>query len=71
MKTNGWGVINLLEIDNTLKLLSTFQLFYHNNGRLPLTNGLLIVPDSEVPEGKEKLILKICMKCFNIQSLIA
>ena len=49
-----WGVINLLEIDNALELLSTFQLFYHNNGRLPLTNGLLIVPDGEVPEGGRK-----------------
>ena len=71
MKTNGWGVVNLLEIDNALELLSTFQLFYHGNGRLPLTNGLLIVPDSEVPEEEEKLISKICTKCFNIQSLMA
>ena len=43
---------------NALQLLSTFQLFYHNNGRLPLTNGFLIVPDSEVPEGEEKISLK-------------
>ena len=35
IKTNRWGVINLLEIGNALELLSTFQLFYHNNGRLP------------------------------------
>ena len=48
IKTNWWGVINLLEIDNALELLSTFQLFYHNNGRLSLTNGMLIVPDGEV-----------------------
>ena len=49
IKTNGWRVISLFEIDNALELLSTFQLFYHNNSRLPLTNGLLIVPDCEVP----------------------
>ena len=24
IKTNGWGVINLLEVDNLLELLSTF-----------------------------------------------
>ena len=53
-----WELINLFEIDNALQLQSTFQLFYHNNGRLPLTNGLLIVPDSEVPEGEEKISLK-------------
>ena len=71
IKTNGWGVINLLEIDLALELLSTFQLFHHSNGRLPLTNGLLIVSDGEVPEGEEKLILKICMECFDIRSLMA
>ena len=58
IETNVWELINLFEIDNALQLLSTFQLFYHNNGRLPLTNGFLIVPDSEVPEGEEKISLK-------------
>ena len=58
IETNVWELINLFEIDNALQLLSTFQFFYHNNGRLPLTNGLLIVPDSEVPEGEEKISLK-------------
>ena len=58
IETNVWELINLFEIDNALQLLSTFQLFYHNNGRLPSTNGLLIVPDSEVPEGEEKISLK-------------
>ena len=53
IKINGWGVITLFQIDSALELLSTFQLFYHNNGRLCLTNGLLIVPEAEVPEGEE------------------
>ena len=44
--------------------MSTFQLFYHNNGRLPLTNGLLIVPDDEVPEGEEKINLKNLYEMF-------
>ena len=38
--------------------MSTSQLFYRNNGRLPLTNGLLIVPDGEVPQGEEEINLK-------------
>ena len=58
IKTNGRGVINLLEIENALELLSTFQLFYHNIGKFHLTNGLLIVPDGEVPDGEEKINLK-------------
>ena len=48
IKTIGYCVINLLEIDNALELLSNFQLFYHNNGIWPVTKGLLIVPDREV-----------------------
>ena len=64
IKTNGWGVINLLDIDNVLELLSTLKLFYHSNGRLPLTSGLLIVPDVEVPEGEEKINLKNLYEMF-------
>ena len=64
IKTNGWGVIYLLEIDNTLELLSTFQLFYYNNDRLPLTNGLIIVLNGEVPKGKEKMNLKNLYEMF-------
>ena len=45
-------------MDNSVELLSTFQLFYHKNGRLPLTNGLIIVPDGDVSEGEEKINFK-------------
>ena len=48
-----------------MELLSTFHLFYHNNGRLPLSNGLLIVPDNEVPEGEEKINLKNLYEMFD------
>ena len=58
VKNNGRGVIKLLEIDNSLELLSTFQLFYHNNGRFPLKNRLLTVLDDEGPEVEEKINLK-------------
>ena len=64
IKSNGWGVTDLLEIDNSLELLSTFQLFYGNTGRLPLTNGLMIVPDGEVPEREKKINLKSLYKIF-------
>ena len=64
IKSNGWRVTDLLEIDNSLELLSTFQLFYGNTGRLPLTNGLMIVPDGEVPEREKKINLKSLYKIF-------
>ena len=51
-------MINLLEIEKALDLLSTFQLSYPSNGRLPLTNGLSTVPDSKMPDGEDKINLK-------------
>ena len=54
LKANGWGVKSLLEVENAYELLNFFQIFYYFNGRFPLTNGLLIFPDGEVPEVKEK-----------------
>ena len=63
-KTNGWGVKSLLEVENAYKLLTIFQMFYYLNGGFPLTNGLLIVPDGEVPEGEEKINLKQLSEMF-------
>ena len=40
------------------------QLFYYLNGRLPFTNGLLIVPDGEVSDGEEKINLKNIYEMF-------
>ena len=58
------GIYQFTQIDDSVELLSTFQLFCHNHGRLPLTNGLLIVPDSEVLEGEEKINLKNLYELF-------
>ena len=64
LKANEWGTKSLLEIENVYDLLIIFQMFYYFNGRLPLTNGLLIVPDGEVPEGTEKINLKLLYEMF-------
>ena len=59
LKGNGWGVRSLLEIENAYELLTAFQMICYLNGILSLRNGLLIVPDEEVPERTEKINLKI------------
>ena len=64
LKTNGWGAKTLLDIQNSFELLSFFQLLYYLNWRLPLANGLLVVPDSEVPDGKEKINPKNLYEMF-------
>ena len=64
LKSNGWAAINLLEIQNSIELLSIMHLFYYLNGRLPLTNRLLIVSNGEVPDGEEKINLKNLYEMF-------
>ena len=64
IKSNGWGVKNVLDIENALDLLAIFQSFYHNTGRFPLTNGFLIVPDSDAPNGEEKINMKNLYEMF-------
>ena len=68
LKANGYGAKPLLEIENAYELLNTFQMFYYFNGRLPLTNSLLIAPDGETLEGTEKINLKLerCLKTQNL-----
>ena len=46
------------------ELLYIFQMLYYFNGRLPLTNGLLLVPDGETPELTEKISMKTLYELF-------
>ena len=58
------GVKSVVEIEDCIELLRLFQLFYYLNGRLPLTNGLLPIPDVETPNGSEKTSLKTLYEMF-------
>ena len=64
IKASGWGIKNILEIDNALELLSNFQLFFYNTGRFPLSNKLLIVPVDDVPDREEKINMKNLYELF-------
>ena len=64
IKSNGWEAKSLLEIENEFDLLHIFQMFHHFNDRLPLTNGLLVVPDGEMPEGSRKISLTDLYEMF-------
>ena len=55
IRSNGWGIQSIVEIENSVELLRIFQMLYYFNVRLPLTNGLLPVPDGETPEGSGKI----------------
>lgn len=49
IKSNGWGVKRITDVENSLDLINRFQTFYQITGRLPLSNGLLVVPDGDPP----------------------
>ena len=58
LRSNCWGVKSIVEVEDSIELLKLFQVFYYFNGRLPLTNGLLPIPDGETLDGSEKKSLK-------------
>ena len=63
-KSNGWGVKNILHIENSSELLNVFQTFYHTTGRLPLSNELLIVPDGDAPAEEDRANMKSLYDMF-------
>ena len=64
LKANGWRVKPILKIEDYIELLNLFQLFYYFNGRPPLTNGLLLIPDGETPDSSEKISIKTLYEMF-------
>ena len=60
---------SITETQDAHDLLTIFQMFYYLNGRLPFTNGLVVAPDGEIPEGMEKINLKnLCSMFKNTKS---
>ena len=45
IKATGWGVKKVTEVQDSQELMKIFQDFYSLTRRLPLSNGLLVVPD--------------------------
>ena len=59
-QANGNGLLSVQDTENATELFSLFAVFYYLNGRLPYTDGHLLVPDGEISPGiqGEKLSLK-------------
>ena len=57
IRANGWGIKEINEVSDAQELMKIFQGFYTLTGRLPLSNGFLVVPDGDAPPG-EKLNMK-------------
>ena len=64
IKATGWGVKKVTEVQDSQELMKIFQDFYSLTRRLPLSNGLLVVPDSEAPPGENKINMKQLYELF-------
>ena len=53
IRANGWGIKKISEVRDAQEFMKIFQDFYTLTGRLPLSNGLLVVPDGDTPPGEK------------------
>ena len=58
IRSNGWEINSIVQIENSAELLCCFEMFYYFNDCLPSTNGLLPVADGETQVNAEKIFLK-------------
>ena len=68
IKSNGWRVKKITDVENSLDLMNIFQTFYQATGRLPLSNGLLAVPDGDPPPGEDRVNMKSLYDMFRYTS---
>ena len=58
IKANGWGIMSIVDVENSVEVLLYFETFYYFNSRLLLTTGLLPMPDGKTFPAAEKISLK-------------
>ena len=64
IKANGWGIKNITDVNNAEDFMTIFQSFYQLTGCLPLSNGLLVIPDGNPPSGEDRVNMKILYEMF-------
>ena len=64
IKSNGWGIKKITDVNNAKDFMTIFQTFYQLTGRLPLSNGLLVIPDGKPPPGEDRVNMKSLYEMF-------
>ena len=64
IRGNGWGTKKVTEVKNAEELMNIFQNFYSLTGLLPLSNGLLVLPDGEPAPEENKINMKQLFDLF-------
>ena len=55
IKANSWETKPITDVNDAEDFMNIFQTFYQLIGRLPLSNGLLVIPDGDPPLGEERV----------------
>ena len=58
IKANEWAIKKITDVNDAEDFMTIFQTFYQITGRLPLSNGLLIIPDGDAPPGEDRVNMK-------------
>ena len=64
IKANEWAIKKITDVNDDEDFMTIFQTFYQITGRLPLSNGLLIIPDGDAPPGEDRVNMKNLYELF-------
>ena len=64
IKANEWAIKKITDVNDAEDFMTIFQTFYQITGRLPLSNGLLIIPDGDAPPGEDRVNMKNFYELF-------
>ena len=64
IKANGWGIKKITDVDNVEDFMTIFQIFYRLTGRLPLSNGLLVIPGGDARPEEDRVNMKSLYEMF-------
>ena len=64
IKANEWAIKKITDVNDAEDFMTIFQTFYQITGRLPNSNGLLIIPDGDAPPGEDRVNMKNLYELF-------
>ena len=64
IKSNGWEIKKITDFNNAEDFIAIVQNFTQLTGRLPLSNGLLVVPHGDAPPGEDSVNMKNLYEMF-------
>ena len=58
------GIKRIIDVKDAKDFMNIFQTFYQLTGCLPLSNGLLVIPEGDSPPGEKRVNMKSLYDMF-------